>query len=330
MNISRLLASAALASSALTSAIAAPQCPESPEAAAVAFVTAYVTDPQVAVSLIRWSDLKVFSGRLRQLVDSRYAPGSLEFRERLLGSQWTDERLRQATNAEILTAFLSAGEARRKDWHVTDAQAQSRSAMFGTREVTVTYRLESPSGSSNQTRTMGAGQEGGCWKVDVPLQAWAQTEAIAKSMKETRTRDGQPRQGPARAVLAVAAASESPRSGWLERPRAGGVGRVWVSPQAVLTEVDLAAARADWDCDAIGFGPEEPALRFDFLPRGAQALLKWTGSHMGEMLAVTVNGEVLSFSRIAGKFGTSLSICLNGSPLAKAEGLVNDLMGVPQ
>ena len=68
---------------------------------------------------------------------------------------------------------------------------------------------------------MGAGQEGGRWKVDVPLEAWAQTEAIAKSMKETRAREGQ-------------------------------------------------------------------------------------------------------------QFGPSLSLCLTGLPLAKAEGLVNDLMGVPQ
>jgi hypothetical protein len=236
-----------------------------------------------------------------------------------------------ASDEELVGQFLAGGEQIRRGWRISDIRvAESRRSQFAGQEVTVTYRLESPAGSSTQKRELSVEQSGNCWLVAVPLEAWVRLSQLSKLLKESRQQADFPRKGPARVSMQVVAASGTAGPGLKRLPRSDASAAVWVETKALLTDKDVIGAHAAWDCEAAGLGPEDPAVRMTFSPEGAKALRRWTESNMGAMLAVVVDARVVSLARVAAVLGSKLSICLPGATLEQAQALAEDLMGLPR
>jgi len=309
-------------------AFAVENCPASPQRAAADFVRVGVENPLGAVDIIQPKNLASFRARLQQIVDNRYSPDSSEFRRRLLGDEWDQERILRATDKELVGEFLRAGEKRRKVVGISDIQAESViNEPYAGKKVRVSYRLTSAAGSTIQKRDITVSQNAECWLVDVPIEAWVRLEEMSKVLKESRRQSGTSRQGPSRVALQVLPASEYDGAGMKKIQFKSASKDIWVSTKPIATEVDVVDAYALWDCEPVGLGPEEPAIRIVFSKAGSEAIYGWTKSNIGSMLAVVLDSEVVVYARVAAAFGSRMTLCLPGKTLEQADARTNDLLG---
>jgi hypothetical protein len=310
---------------------AANVCMKGAEEAAVTFARWSVEDAVRTVELIQPRNLKQYRSRLQQIVDDRYSPDSAQFRNRLLGSDWTQQRIATASDQELVGRFLTGGEQLRKGWRISEVRAiESKRSYLSDREVTVSYQIETPTTTSTQRREFSAYLAGTCWVVQVPVEAWERVDRLAKILKESRLLVSAPREGPPRASLQVASASDTSRPGMRQLPRRGGASPVWVDSTALLTGEQVTSAIASWDCEAVGLGPEEPAVRLTFSTEGAAAMRRWTEANRGSMRAVIVNESVVVYARVDGVLGNKLTMCLPSAALEEAQALAADLLGAPK
>lgn len=330
MHYQKVLAAIAMTVSAAfcDTVFAVENCPANPQRAAAEFVRVGVENPLVAVDLIQPKNLASFRVRLQQIIDSRYSPESSEFRRRLLGEEWDQERILRAPDKELVGEFLRAGEKRREEVGISDIQAESViNEPYAGKTVRVSYRLTSAVGSAIQKRDITVSQSAECWLVDVPIEAWVRLGEISKILKESRKQSGTSRQGPSRAALQVLPASEYDGAGMKKIQFKSASKDIWVSTKPIATEVDVVDAYASWDCEPVGLGPEEPAVRIAFSKAGSEAIYGWTKSNIGSMLAVVLDSEVVVYARVAAAFGSRMTLCLPGKTLEQAVARTNDLLG---
>jgi hypothetical protein len=309
----------------------APTCLATAEEAAQAFVRQSINDPGASPGLLTLRSLATYRARLEQLLDDRYSPDSGPLRARLLGTDISPAQLRAMSHTELVGMFQAAGASRRQAVGLGDVQVTGKSTRpYLGDEVTVSYRLTIGSAETHQERTFSVSSEQGCWKLDVPVEAWVRLDQLAKILKESRTEPQFKVRGMPRASVRVAAASASPFTGSAEhRQRDTSHAAAWVANSPLLTERDLVGVSASWDCDA-GRGPEDAAIRLHFSERGTAALAKWSKDNLGTMLAVVIDGEVRTFARVSGVLGSKLSVCLPRMTLDDAESLARRLAGMKQ
>lgn len=303
-------------------------CPSTPDAAALLFTRLGVTNARATVPLIRKASLRKYRMRLEQVVDERFSPSSSSFRDRLLGREWTSEKLQASSDEEVVAQFLAGGESARRNWTISEETVVERKKSFdGGIHVSVSYRIETPKGSTTQRREYAVYQSGDCYQVDIPVSAWAQLLQTSEELKKSRGSNLSPRQGESRILLEVAQGSFSPSREMRKLPRREFHDSVWVANRPILNANDVVGAEAAWDCEA-GLGPEEPAVRLEFSDEGAKRLRDWTAGHIGSMLAVVVDDKILTFARVGATVGSRLTVCFPGGSLEKAQEFVKNLLGV--
>ena len=89
---------------------------------------------------------------------------------------------------------------------------------------------------------------------------------------------------------------------------------VWISPEAALTNADIARAWPQADADGFGVG-------FMLTEEGSLKLARLTKSHIGEILAIMLDGRVYSAPRIIDEITGGRAI-INGSFTEKEAGLL--------
>lgn len=304
-------------------------CAQSPEEAVRKFVEIGVQDGRHLGGFVRPKSLAAVRAKLEQLLDDRYAPDSAAFREELVGKQWSAGAMRNFSDEEFVGRYVEAAQRRRPSARVSDIQVVRReTTKYSGEEVTVSYELYGEGVTGRQTRKYSVYLEDGCWKLDAPVEMWARLEFIAKTLKESRE-PPKSKEGPSRAKLQIGRASEVPRAGTVEVQRRNNTdtpAKIWVDTEAVLTEADIAAASASWDCEA-GFGPEDVALQLTFTEEGTQRIRQWSQRNFGSMLAVVVNEQASAYAKVAGVLGSRFSICLRGASLEEGQLLAADLRG---
>ncbi len=323
-----LLSALLLAGAADVSASNAPSCAPSAEDAALQFVAAGIHDPLRTAALIRDRSLRQLRLRLEQLADSRYSPDSDGFRTRAFGTDWNPDRFSREADASVVAQFLSGGQEARKDWVLSNLRViGSRADPIQGHQIEVTYEIATSRGKFEQRREFTAYQSDSCWKLDVPVEAWARIEHISKILKEGRA-PLRPtvKAGPSALRLQVAEASATQFFGARELPLRGEARRVWMASKPLATESNVVVARAAWDCEQ-GLGPEAPAVLIQFDTDGARRIEHWTRANLGKMLAVAIDDQVVVFARVAAPLKDRLSVCLTGSKLEDAEVLGARLMG---
>lgn len=308
---------------------AASPCLQSAEEAALRFVKVGASAPAETPALLRQDALKRFRARLEQLLDDRYSPASATLREQWLGTGWSPGRIKAASDEELVSRYLSARSAAAE---VSDLKVVSHesSRVFGD-EVTVAYQVRQGTTSTSLERKLSVFREGECWRVDTPLQAWAQLEHAARILKAARTEPPPSRQGPPMVSLKVAAASEDERPGMQRVRRRGASGSpraVWISDTPLLTESDVSTAAATWDCEA-GLGPEPAAVKLRFTEEAGERFASWTKENVGQMMAVVIEGEAWVFARVLTPLSKQLVLCSSEASLDDAQALARRLMGAP-
>lgn len=307
----------------------ASQCSENAEDAARIFVQLAVEEPASSVHIVSLRDLNRYRARLEQLLNDKYSPMSSELREKLLGKQSTPAILSTLSDTELVGQYFAAGQKLRDPASVVDISVVAkRVGPYSGERVTLRYLVKSPAGESTQERTFSVSRSSDCWRLDVPIEAWARLEQMAKILKESRLETrGPDRVGRTLVAFKVAAASATERNDMRETAqRRDAAPHVWVSTKSIVTEADVVGATASWDCENV-LGPEDAAVRVWFGARGARALRAWTEQNIGSMLAASVDGKVVTFAKVADAFGERLSLCLPGESLEAAEALANAFIG---
>lgn len=261
-------------------------------------------------------------------MDDRYSPASKTFRERRIGADWSLARMQAASDAELVSKYMTEG---RPSDSVSGVSVLSHTTtrLFGD-EVVVGYTVAGGAKPVRQQRILTLREQGGCWTADMPLEAWVRLDDAAKELKATRSDAPLVRMGPPAASLKVTLASQTERSGMVEghqRGVEGPYGRVWLSTDSILTEEDVESARASYDCNVTMMEVEEPSLLLTFTDAGADKLKRWSSSNMGQLLAISVDGEPLVVAKVAGVLGKKMSMCLRRARLEEAEVMAQRLMG---
>lgn len=305
----------------------AASCFATADDAARSFVQLAIDEPRSSVGILDPKSLSRFRARLEQLLDDRYSPMSAAFRDRLFSPGSDLSQVRTLNDTEFVGQYLAAGQRQRAKMSVADISMVSSQIhpYLGT-EVTLRYLAKTSAGESVQQRTFSAANSTGCWKLDVPVEAWARLEQLAKVFKGARP-NYTPTHGKSQVRVLVAPASNSPGPEMQQLQRRGErSSSVWVSTTPLLTEADIVGARASWDCEA-GLGPEDASVMVHFDDYGTRRLKDWSERNMGSMLAVAVAGKVVTFAKVAGVLGSNLSMCLTGESLEDAEHLADAISG---
>ena len=325
----RLLASVALLAFTLAaSANEPPVCAQSAEDAALQFVETAIKDSRRAVALFGEQSLRQFRLRVEQLADSRYSPASDSFRTRFFGPDWGADRFSRETDAGVIGQYLSAGQAALNDAALSNLRVtRSRTDPIMGRRIEVTYEVATARGRSEQTREFTVYPAEPCWKLDVPVEAWARVALIAEALKKERTPlRAAPKKQPSTLRLEVAEASATPFPGARALPFRGQRGQIWVASKPLATESNLLAARAAWDCHQ-GFDPETAAVWLLFDAASQRRLMQWTTRSFGKMIAVAVEGQVVAFARVREALTDQIRLCLDDTTLEEAELVAARLMG---
>jgi hypothetical protein len=320
---------AILAASLLPFAAQAGDCLKSAEAAARQFVALGVTDPVRSAGLVEPVSLEAYGERIRQVLDVRYAPGSVAIRQRLLGPDWSDERLRSAATGELVAAYLAAGLAQRASYRVKILGATSSRQQWGMgKDVTVSYRLAGPNGEQDLKKVLSVAQDSSCWKVEMPFDVYDRIGVLANALKEGRPEPVHAVNSRSAIKLQLLHASYLPKEGMHEttwsRSRSGET-RIWVGREPIVTEAGLLGTSAYWSCDNVSF--EYPSLHLLLNPGAAQALNDWSSTHLGEDMALLVDGKVVSYGKVAGKLDRRLQLCMADRSLEEVEALAADIAG---
>jgi preprotein translocase subunit SecD len=90
----------------------------------------------------------------------------------------------------------------------------------------------------------------------------------------------------------VRPASHEKVEGWESVPVFGPERRIWISPEVALTNVDVAQARPDQMEDGM------PCVHLLFTEEGALKLARLTKAHIGEPVAMMIDGRVISAPNI--------------------------------
>lgn len=304
-----------------------PSCVKDSDQAAARFVTYSATDRAKSLALLNSVSLNQFRRRTQQLMDDQYSPGSREFRERTLGVDWSFARLKAATDREFAAAFMSAKSTSAR---VKDVAVLSHSSQWFGDEVVVGYTVVGGPSPGRRQRVLTVKSTDGCWTVEIPKEAWLQLDEVADQLKATRVNVPPTRGGPSSVSLKVMLASFTEASGMDEAQRRGvpgPYGRVWLSKEAILSEMDIESATSGSDCNVTSQGLEEPSVLLTFTDEGAERLKRWSSVHMGQTLAVTVEGEPIVVAKVAGVLGKKLSMCLSGADMDEANLMARQLMG---
>ena len=233
------------------------------------------------------------------------------------------------SHTEFVGMFMAAGAVRRPEVRLSELKVTGTSTHpYLGDQVTVSYRIGKGSAETNPVRTFSASPENGCWKLQMPVEAWARLDEIARIFKTSRIEPQFKVRGTPRAKLRVAAASASHFADSTElKARDAFQPTVWVANSNLLTEADLVGVSASWDC-AARLGPEDAAIRLQFSSRGANTMTTWSKANMGTMLAMVIDGEVRTVAVVRGILAGNLSMCLPRATLEEAESLARRLAGV--
>lgn len=310
-------------------ASARSSCSASAEAAAVDFVKISLVKPQDSVVLLAPKSLATFRARLAQLLDDRYAPDSAELRRRLGVEHLASSTGVSMSDAEFVGAYFAAGAARAAPVALADVLAVGRrTEPYLGEAITVRYQLSTQGRETAQERTYYLSQHQGCWRLDVPLEAHARLEQLAQFLKESRIEPQFPAGKTPRLALRVAPASGIAFPSSTRFATSANMGApVWVADAALLSEKDLDGASAYWDCNLSGHGPEDAAVRLRFRQAAAARLADWSAANIGSMLAVVLDGEVVTYAKVTGKLGDRLSICLPGKRLEQVREVASRVAG---
>lgn len=306
----------------------ASPCPSTPEDAARSFVQLGVEDPASSVHVLDSRSLSQYRSRFEQLLNDRYSPMSSAFREKMFGKEMTTARLTTLSDAELIGRYFAAGQKVRGPSSVDGITLLSkRTDRYFGEEVSIRYHVKTPTGESVQERKFSVSNSSGCWRLDVPIEAWARLGQLSKIFKESRPDLGLNREGPSVVTLRVAAARGTAQEDMREMKQRGrDRTNVWVSTVPIVTESDVVGASASWDCESV-LGPEDPSVWIRFNDRAGHALKTWSEKNIGSMLAIAADGEVITYAKVAGVLGNKLSMCLPGEGLDDAEALANALRG---
>lgn len=302
-------------------------CVKDAEEAAMRFVMYAASNRAKTLDLLNWVSLNRYRQRVQQLMDDQYAPGSKAFRERSLGVDWTFARLKAATDREFAAVFLAAegSSTRVKDVAVLSHTSQSLGD-----EIVVGYTTIGGPSPGRRQRILSVRQMPPCWTVEMPQEAWLRLDEIAGQLKSTRANVPPARVGPSSVSLQVKLASFTEIPGMEEarqRGVAGPSGRVWLSKEFVLSELDIESAMASSDCNVTAQGLEDPSVLLTFTDEGAERLKRWSSTNMGQVLAVTVGDEPIVVAKVAGILGKKLSMCLKEARMDEANLMARQLMG---
>ncbi|MGM3277685.1 SecDF P1 head subdomain-containing protein [Ralstonia sp. 24A2] len=326
---SRSIAIALTLSSAclVTPALASPACFDDPEALALRFVELAASAPAQAGELLSAQAVKQLGSRLRQILDDRYSPDSARARTLLLGSDWTDARLQTASDETLLSAYLSAWSTSTQvaDLRVADHQ----SSRFLGDEMTVAYRAKQGAEWTDLQMPLSASKQSRCWWLDTPIRTAEGLKSFAERLKMSRTEAATARQGPSRIALSIAAASSTSQADMVEMPRlheSETESTVWVASEPLLTQADVVGALAEWDCNR-GLDPEGAGIRLVFADDAAKRLADWSQRHIGQMMAVVMDGRVVTYAKVSGTLSNRLQVCPAKASLDEARDIAARLMG---
>lgn len=322
------LASMAMAPDAW--ATAESGCAPDAEAAAVSFMRLAWSDPAASAALIAPRSLALYRGRLEQLLEDRYSPMSASLRTRVLGEHWTPERLHAASDRELIGAYLAHGGRARTATLSAEPVVKSHVEQPSLGDVvTVAYEGTVDGEARTLEYPLVANAVQGCWMLDMPMQSWPNLDRLASVLRKARTDALPGRAGPSRARLEVVAAYDEKKPGRVARPDPRTGATAWVASPALAREADIVGAAASWDCEA-EHGPAAAAVVFRLSDDAGHRMADWSAVHIGDQLAIVVDGEVLSRATVQSPLGSVLSICLpdDGHGLDRADKLARALRGV--
>jgi preprotein translocase subunit SecD len=114
-------------------------------------------------------------------------------------------------------------------------------------------------------------------------------------------------------------ADESPASGLREARVAGSDRTVYLHKEVIVTNADIAAARV-----IPGRGPAEYSVGIEFKASGAEKMRAATGNHIGKLLAILLDGQVVMAPVLRSPIGASARITGNFTR-PQAERIVNGI-----
>jgi preprotein translocase subunit SecD len=146
-----------------------------------------------------------------------------------------------------------------------------------------------------------------------------EVESIAKELSGDQA--WKPRYGPGKYTFELRLASHEKVEGW-ERvlgpePQ---FTPVWISPEVALTNVDIARAYADRAPDG------KPCVGFLLTEDGALKLARLTKSHIGELLAIILDGRVDSTPKIMGEITGGRAMILGNFTEEEAGSIAKGIM----
>jgi len=304
-------------------------CAHDAETAAVRFMRLGWTDAGASVALIAPRPLAQYRGRLEQLLEDRFSPLSAPLRQRVLGEDWTPERLHAASDRELVGAYLAHG-ARTRSAALSSTpvvKAHIQQDVLGD-VVTVAYEGTVDGEARKLEYPLVANDVQGCWMLDMPLQSWPNLDKLAAILRQARNDALPGRAGPSRVRLEVVEASTEEKPGLVARPEPRAFATAWVSRDALARESDIVGAVASWDCER-AHGPAGAAVWFRLGDDAGHRVAQWSAAHIGTLLAIVVDGQVWTRAVVQSPLGSSLTLCVpdDGHGLERADRLASALLG---
>lgn len=334
MGIARRLAGlgVALASLAMTTSAGAAEdaaCAPSAETAAVRFISLSWNDPAASVALIAPASLASYRGRLEQVLEDRYSPMSAALRRRVLGEDWTPERLHTASDVALVGAYLARGApARAATLSSTPVVTSHVKQAFLGDVVTVSYEGGVGGEERKLEYPLVVNELQGCWKLDMPPLSWPNLNRLASLLRQSRAEALPGREGPSRARLDVVEASDEEQPAMIARSGPSAGRTTWTARMPLATEADVVGAEASWDCEE-GQGPAGAAVGLRLGDDAGRRIAQWSGSHTGSQLAIVVDGTVLTRATVQSRLGSTFTVCVpdDGGGLERADQLARALRG---
>ena len=316
---------AAMLSAILAGAAVAAPCAKSDDEAVRRFIEAYAGSSANAVDLLESTSLSTYRRRLAQLLDDRYAPASPTWRAKVLGDDWTPARIGAATDAELVSAYLGRAASLRGPVTVSDIRiGPSEERIREMAPLRATYRIESGGAPHDGMAYLKADAVEGCWKVEMPVQAWLQIDKVARALKATRGEGAAMSDAAPRMTLWLLAASPEAVAG--AKSMETGWRTIWVDDVPLATEADLTAVSAWWTC-AASQDRESAGLELTFNDRVVKAFEALQDRAPKAMLAIIVDGKLVSAPIVRGPLGHRIEICGDDIPLEQAQATAAALRG---
>ncbi|MCA9756495.1 MAG: M48 family metalloprotease [Candidatus Eisenbacteria bacterium] len=128
------------------------------------------------------------------------------------------------------------------------------------------------------------------------------------------------------ALLEIRATSTTPLDGYELYRVADGDGSLYLSPEVTLTDMDVQGAKLDpVEPSASGEEEDSPAIMIQFTKQGARAFAELTREHMGEQLAIVIEGRLVSAPTVRDEIQSGRAMVTGSFSREEAQRIVDGL-----